>query len=200
MFLKQKLVEIRKAIGILQKDTRGQLGAYVDPEVLLAKSTAKMNELNVLLFTEIINSEVIKMPNPTKNNKDQQDFVTKLELEMVFYDADNDDELRLKWFAVGKNMSDPAMSGGSALTYYERYFLLKQFGVATPKDDPDKLIEKAGISKLDQEIIDEINNIQEYYELEKYYKENKNSQKNKTAFDKLILSRKKELEAQDGNS
>ena len=31
----------------------------------------------------------------------------------------------------------PAMAGGAALTYFERYFLLKFFQIPTAKDDPE---------------------------------------------------------------
>jgi hypothetical protein len=142
MNLKQKLVEIRKHIGILRKTEKGQNCQYIDPAVLLLKATDKMNELNVLLMSNIRSSALTREPNPTKSKPDARDFCVSLEMDMVWHDADSDETLTVPWFAFGTNTSDPSQAGGGALTYAERYFFMKQFNIPTTKDDPDFLKEK----------------------------------------------------------
>jgi len=140
--LPKKLVEVRKHIGILRKTQKGQNGNYIDPAELLLKATDKMNDLNVFLTSNVLKSTLSKEHNPTKTTKDNHDFVVSLEMEMVFYDGDSDEKIVVPWFAFGKNTADPSMAGGSALTYYERYFFMKQFNVPTTKDDPDFLADR----------------------------------------------------------
>lgn len=157
MNLKQKLVEIRKSIGILRKTEKGDHCQYVDPALLLAKATEKMNELQVLLTPNVKSAVLTREKNPTKNKPDAVDFCASLTIDMVFHDAETDETLSTPWFAFGSNSSDPAMAGGSALTYSERYFLLKFFNVPTTKDDPDFLKEQvAGPKPIDEKIIESI--------------------------------------------
>ncbi len=139
--LAKKLIEIRKHIGILRKDTKGMQGQYADPAKLLLKARDKMDELGVLLLTKVVSHDLTKLPNPNKTKKDQMDFVVSMSLEMVWVDADTSETLVVPWLAVGSNATDPAMAGGGGLTYYERYFILKQFNIPTTKDDPEALKE-----------------------------------------------------------
>ncbi len=181
--LKQKIVEIRKAIGILQKETQGQTGKYVDPELILAKVVNAMNEQNVVLTTNILDSESIKIEAPSIKNPDKKDYQTTLKLEMTFYDADSDQSLGIPWYAIGSHMQDPSMAFGTALSYAERYFMLKTFNIATPELDPEFLREKADIvDDLPEEIIQEIKTFTEKKDLEVYYKANLNKTCNKKQF------------------
>lgn len=142
MNLKQKLVEIRKHIGIQQKTAKGQNGQYVDPAKLLLRATDKMNELSVLLTSHVKKADLTKESNPTIKNADAKVFCVSLEMEMIFHDAETDETMSIPWFAFGKNATDPSMAGGSALTYFERYFIMKQFNIPTTKDDPEFLKEQ----------------------------------------------------------
>lgn len=139
MNLKKKLVEVRKHIGALQKTTKGQNGMYVDPAVLLMKATDSMNELNVFLSSSVTSSVLTREPLPNKNNPDAKVFCVALNMIMTFHDADSDETLEIPWFAFGKHATDPSMAGGGALTYFERYFIMKTFNVPTTNDDPDNL-------------------------------------------------------------
>ena len=47
-----------------------------------------------------------------------------------------DDRIEVPWQLFGQQ-DDPSKAFGSALTYSERYFLLKFFSIATDDDDPD---------------------------------------------------------------
>lgn len=53
---------------------------------------------------------------------------------------------------TGKHLQDPAMAGGAALTYFERYFLLKFFQIPTSKDDPEHFQAKTATSLTEEQI------------------------------------------------
>jgi len=137
--LLQKLLEIRKTTEYMQKTETGNQGAkYVDPAVLLKKIRDKMNVLGVLLFPSILNADVLQIDAPTKNNQNAKGFLFKADSSYTFIDADNpEDKLNVPWYMTGKHGQDPAMAEGGALTYSERYFLLKFFQIPTSKDDPE---------------------------------------------------------------
>lgn len=141
--LKQKLIEIRKSIQYLQKTERGNAGTYVDSAVLLKKIREKMDDLGVLLFPEVVESKNTKVHAPSKNNKEKNDYLSDNKMLFVWADAGSDEEITCNWHAVGSNMQDPAMAFGSALTYSERYFLLKFFQIPTANDDPDMFAQKS---------------------------------------------------------
>ncbi|MCP4571745.1 MAG: hypothetical protein GY838_05280 [bacterium] len=190
--LTQKLVEIRKAIGILQKETKGQAGKYVDPELILAKVVNAMNDQGVLLTTNILESESIKVDAPSKNNPEKKDYQTSLKMEMVF--SDGDSTLGIPWYAIGSHMQDPAMAFGTALSYAERYFMLKTFNIATPELDPEFLKQKANIAdELPEELRKEIDSFEDKEEFTKFYQENLNKTCNKKQFMELCTIKGKTL-------
>jgi len=138
--LVQKLIKIRKKLDYFKKTVQGsQRSNYVDPEILLGKAVKWMNEYGVLLTSNVTENPLIsKMDNPTSKNKDNKDFVFSSEMKMVWHNEDDPtDTLNIAWFATGSHMTDPAMAFGGALTYTERYFIMKQFNIPTGKDDPE---------------------------------------------------------------
>ena len=76
--------------------------------------------------------------NPNRNAKG---IVTKTEIlyvvsmEMKWVDAEDGETLIETWAGSGMNAFDKGY--GSALTYGERYYLLKTFHIATDRDDVD---------------------------------------------------------------
>lgn len=138
MSLFEKLLEIRKSVDYMQKTESGNQGAkYVDPAVLLKKIRVKMNEQGVILTPELSDSTIDQIAMPTKNNSSAMGFLFKASIKYTFIDVESGDKLEVPWFATGKHGQDPAMAGGAALTYFERYFLLKFFQIPTSKDDPE---------------------------------------------------------------
>jgi len=137
MNLTEKLIDIRKAVGYLQKTEKGNQGAmYVDPAVLVQKIRSKMDEVGVLLIPALKNSTVESIPSPTKSNPNAMAYLFRSEMLYTFMDAEGT-KIEVPWFITGKHLQDPAMAGGAALTYFERYFLLKFFQIPTSKDDPE---------------------------------------------------------------
>lgn len=144
--LHQKLVAIRKTIGPLQKTESGNQGAkYVDPAVLLLKIREAMDYYGVLLVPQIDESVMVQIRQPTKNNKENMSFFGTFKMVYTWIDSDSGDQFHVPWFASASHLTDPAMCEGSALTFTERYFLLKFFQIPTTKDDPEFLKAKSGM-------------------------------------------------------
>jgi hypothetical protein len=138
MNLYTKLVDIRKSVEYLQKTERGNQGAmYVDPAVLVQKIRAKMDDGGILLVPSLSDTTIDTIPDPTKNNPNATSFLFRSKMLYTFIDAESGEKLDVPWFMTGKHLQDPAMAGGAALTYFERYFLLKFFQIPTSKDDPE---------------------------------------------------------------
>jgi len=145
MNLLEKLLKIRQEIGYVQKTVSGQQGMYyVDSAVLLKKVRDQMDELKILLVPRIMPESKIECINfPTAKNPAAMMFVFSGEMEYQWVNGeDAQDRIIIPWFLTGRHAQDPAMALGSALTYIERYFLLKFFQIPTAKDDPDAFEEK----------------------------------------------------------
>ncbi|RFA36203.1 hypothetical protein CAI16_05265 [Virgibacillus dokdonensis] len=135
--LHQKLVQIRQEIGVFTKDTKGHGYSYVSGSQVLEKIQAKMNELNVLLYPKMngIADDVFNYTTSKGNAK--TDFVIKGDMVYIWQNADDPkDALEVPWKLYGQQ-DDISKAYGSALTYSERYFLLKFFNAPTDDDDPD---------------------------------------------------------------
>jgi len=141
--LRQKLIKIRASIEYIQKTEKGDKGVmYVDPAILLQKIRSGMADYSVNLSPNIVSCDVFDISAPTKNNKDNKGYFCKMPMLMVWQDGDSDETIECSWFATAKHISDPGMCMGSALTYSERYFLLKYFQIPTSKDDPEYFEQK----------------------------------------------------------
>lgn len=142
MNLHQKLVEIRKEIDVLKKDTQGYNYSYVSGSQVLGKIQAKKDELGVLLYPVVKNMEHstfdYKQYNKnTEQMEDKTDFVVSGVLQYVWQNADDPtDRLVVDWMLYGQQ-DDISKAFGSGLTYSERYFLLKFFNIPTDDEDPD---------------------------------------------------------------
>jgi len=128
MNIYQKLVEVRKAVPYLQKDTEGYKYKYVSGSSVISSIKDKMNELGVLLVPIITEYEV-------------KDTGKKVSIDgkmtMVWVNAENPEDKLEVPFALFGSQDDISKAFGSALTYSERYFFLKFFNIATDVDDPD---------------------------------------------------------------
>ena len=133
----QKLVEIRKAIDVFTKDTEGYGYSYVSGSQVLRKIKDKMDELQVLLIPHVLNESHSTFDYQDKKGNDKTDFIVSADMIYVWINAENPEEkIEIKWQTLGQQ-DDISKAFGSGLTYSERYFLLKFFGVPTDSDDPD---------------------------------------------------------------
>ena len=130
----QKLLELQKAVVGLTKDKNGNSYQYVSGDKILGIVRPKMDELGLILIPEVIESDFSRQEYGTKNGPKAEMFCA-LRMRFTWVDADTGESLECMWASSGMNNWDKGL--GSALTYGERYFLLKFFHIATDKDDVD---------------------------------------------------------------
>jgi len=141
MNLKKKLIEIRKQVEFLQKDTKAYNYKYVAEDAVLFAIKDKMNDLGVLLVPSVENHSSKEFEYNNKRGELQRENIVYGDMIFTWYDSDSDEELRVP-FALYGQQQDSSQAFGSALTYCNRYFLLKFFQVATNESDPDKVRSK----------------------------------------------------------
>jgi len=134
MNLHEKLLEIRKEMPHLQKDSRNdkQRFNYVSSTNVLTAVRSLMDQHRVLLIPEIENNKT-QIITTDKNSV----VFTELEIIMKWVDCDNiTDTITCKWYGQGVDyMGEKGV--GKALTYAEKYFILKFFNIPTDNEDPD---------------------------------------------------------------
>lgn len=136
MNLYQKLVEIQKTVRGLGKDSSAQTYQYVSGAKVLDRIRPKMDELGVLLVQEIDEIDNERVDYAVKSGS-KSELLSKVTMTFTWIDAESGEKLPVKFGANGMNNWDKGL--GSALTYAERYFLLKFFHIATDEDDVDAL-------------------------------------------------------------
>lgn len=136
MNLYQKLVEIQKVVKGLGKDANASTYQYVSGSKVLNYIRPKMDELGVLLVQEIDEIDNQRIDYAVKSGQ-KSEMLTKVTMTFTWIDAESGEKLPVKFGANGMNNWDKGL--GSALTYAERYFLLKFFHIATDEDDIDAL-------------------------------------------------------------
>lgn len=131
-----KLLEVRKKVTYLQKQAKGGQYDYVSSSQVLASVREYLDEQKLILTAAITDHSVTAYDSKGRNS-----FFTELDMIMTWVDAETGDEVNLPWYAQGVDLAGEK-GVGKALTYAEKYFILKQFNIATDKDDPDAFQEK----------------------------------------------------------
>ena len=134
--LARKLMEIRKAMPYFQKKAQGYGYQYVAGCAVLETFREAADKNGVLLITSIQGSKITETKVVNDRNMEKMGRIVDLDLEFMFVDVESGEVLRVPFKAYGEQ-TDSSKAFGSALTYAERYFLLKFFNVPTDKDDPD---------------------------------------------------------------
>lgn len=135
MAIYQKLLSLQKAVIGLTKDKKGN-GSYdyVSGDKVLSIVRPTMDELGLLLLTEVLDYTFTRQEYQTKNGPKAEMFCA-LRMRFTWVDTESGETIQCMWASSGMNSWDKSL--GSAITYAERYFLLKQFHIATDKDDVD---------------------------------------------------------------
>lgn len=138
--IQQKLLEIQKSVRALKADASGYNYKYLSGDKLLSVVRPKMDELGVLLTPEILGVELRELRTQKWDNRaqapvEQFNLLYILSMRMTWVDTEDGSTLAMDWKAAGENAIDKGY--GSALTYGERYFLMKFFHLATDEDDVD---------------------------------------------------------------
>jgi hypothetical protein len=140
--LYQKIVQVRMIAEGFSKDGHSYGYSYVTGNQVLSKIKDKMNELNLLLFPSTSVGEHHTHSYKTAKGKDVLDFVVTGEMSYTWINGDNPSERESVTWAYYGQQDDISKAYGSALTYSERYYLLKSLGLPTDEDDPDAKQEK----------------------------------------------------------
>ena len=134
MSLYSKLLEVQKSVAGLMKDAQGNAGSYVSGNNVLVPVRAMMDSLGLLLIPEVKEATFTRQDYNTSKGQKSEMFCA-LKIKFTWYDTETGESLACDWASSGLNAWDKGY--GSALTYGERYFLLKFFHIPTDRDDVD---------------------------------------------------------------
>lgn len=143
MSIYKKLLLIQEQINGLGKDKQTQTYKYVTGDKVLSHLKPLMNKHGLLLKQEIISIDNTRQDYATKSNPNKSEINSKVMMRFTWVDCETGEKDENLFGANGQNDWDKGV--GSALTYGERYFLLKYFHIATDEDDidnPDRKIEE----------------------------------------------------------
>lgn len=140
MSVYKKMHQVQSSLRSLGANAEGQTGAarynYVSGSKLLDYIRPMMDKLGLLLTQEIVSIDNKPITYMTRNGEKTEMF-TCLQIKFTWIDVDDGSKLENSFFANGMNAWDKGL--GSALTYAERYYLMKTFHIATDEDDVDAL-------------------------------------------------------------
>lgn len=134
----QKLLLIQKHILGLSKDKKTYSYSYVTGDKVLGLIKPLMNEHGLLLKQEILsidNTREDYFTGKEPDRKEKSEINSKVMMRFTWIDCETGEKDENLFGANGQNDWDKGV--GSALTYAERYFLLKYFHIATDEDDVD---------------------------------------------------------------
>ncbi len=132
MDLYAKLAEVAKSVDHLTKQEKGYKYKYVSSSQVITALRAKWLELGLLLQLEVNKIDV----RPAPEFGGRQHVVTVLMEYKWVNTEDISQALQVSWSGTGMD-TDTSKALGKALTYSEKYFLLKYFQIPTDADDPD---------------------------------------------------------------
>ena len=136
----KKIAELQKIVKGLAKDKAAYGYDYVSGDKLLNVIRPEMDRLGLLLLPSVDDIKITPTTYQSYDRKLQRlvektENLTVLTMTMTWVDVESGDTLAVPWRGVGQNGYDKGF--GSALTYAERYYLLKTFHIATNADDVD---------------------------------------------------------------
>lgn len=156
--LYQKIADVKANIDGFTKDTKGYNFSYVSGSQILHRIRTKMIEHNLLLIPNTTNEQWTTHTYKNKKGNEVVDFVVEMDLNYKWINADKPEEqLDISYHAFGQQ-SDISQAHGTALTYAERYFLMKFFNIPTDEDDADAKQKQDKYSKVDPKNIAQLEN------------------------------------------
>tara|TARA_R110002096_G_scaffold323314_1_gene517479 strand:+ start:53 stop:628 length:576 start_codon:yes stop_codon:yes gene_type:complete len=134
MSIYTKLLAIQKEVKGLSKDKKSHNYDYVTGNKLLSFIKPIMDKQGVILKQEILSIENTRQDYKTKYGE-KSEILSKVMMRFTWIDCGTGEKDENLFGANGQNDWEKGL--GSALTYGERYFLLKFFHIATDEDDID---------------------------------------------------------------
>ena len=160
--LYQKLHVIQSRIIGLGKDKSSNSYKYVTGSKVLEHIKPLMNELGLILKQEITSIDNVRQDYKTgvgtDREKPKSEILTKVMMRFTWIDTVTGEKDENLFGANGQNDWEKGL--GSALTYAERYFLLKYFHIATDEDDidnPERKEEERKAKEAETERLTKIN-------------------------------------------
>ncbi len=147
MSIYKKLLEIQKKVKGLSKDKKSHNYEYVTGNKLLSFIKPIMDESGLILKQEVLSidneRQDYKVWDKWFQNQDgtkgawkpKSEILSKVMMRFTWIDTETGEKDENLFGANGQNDWEKGL--GSALTYAERYFLLKYFHIATDEDDID---------------------------------------------------------------
>lgn len=157
----QKIADVKANIDGFTKDAKSYNYSYVSGSQVLHRIRNKMIENNLLLVPKT-SEENYKQIDVTRFNKKAgreittSEFIVEMKLTYVWINADKPEEqFEVTFYAVGQQ-DDVSKAHGTALTYAERYFLMKFFNIPTDEDDADAKQKQEKYSKPNVQKVGEL--------------------------------------------
>ena len=157
----QKIADVKANIDGFTKDAKSYNYSYVSGSQVLHRIRNKMIENNLLLVPKT-SEENYKQIDVTRFNKKAgreittSEFIVEMKLTYVWINADKPEEqFEVIFYAVGQQ-DDVSKAHGTALTYAERYFLMKFFNIPTDEDDADAKEKQEKYSKPNVQKVGEL--------------------------------------------
>lgn len=160
MAVYKKLLEIQAAVKGLAKDKKAFNYEYVTGDKVLGFIRPLMSEKGLLLLPSVteVKTEVVQYDAYDKIAKgiiSKTEILYVVSMNMTWVDSTDGETVTEAWAGSGMNAFDKGY--GSALTYGERYYLLKTFHIPTDKDDVDAVsterdeaLEKGYVAQVQQ--------------------------------------------------
>lgn len=147
MSVYKKMHQVQAATRSLAANVEGQTGAarynYVSGAKLLGVIRPLMDKLGLILTQEVLDIQNEPITYTTRNGEKTEMFTTA-HIRFTWVDTEDGSSLVNDFYANGMNAWDKGL--GSALTYAERYYLMKTFHIATDEDDVDAQVKDEAIT------------------------------------------------------
>lgn len=134
MSIYKKLLEVQKKVIGLGKDKKSFGYDYVTGSKVLEHIKPILNEYGILLKQEVVSVEKERIDYKAKSGE-KSEMLYSVYQKFTWIDTETGEKDENSFFSSGMNDWEKGL--GSALTYAERYFLLKYFHIATDEDDID---------------------------------------------------------------
>jgi hypothetical protein len=131
----QKLLEIQKQVNGLGKDKSSFNYKYVTGSKVLEHIKPIMNQYGLILKQEVLSIDNDRIDYTNAKGTSKTEVLSKVMMKFTWIDSDTGERDENYFGANGFNEMEKGL--GSALTYAERYFLLKYFHISTDEDDID---------------------------------------------------------------
>lgn len=152
MNLYQRINEAKHSMEGFVKDTKGYQYSYVSGSQVLHKLNPELhkNGINITFKTSEPNFQQVKV---VVKGKEKVEFLVSLNVHYTITNVEKPEEqIESTIFAIGQQ-DDPSKALGTALTYSERYFLMKFFGLPTDEDDAEAKQKREQYTKPDAKAI-----------------------------------------------